>query len=279
MTRQLLALAALLFGPTVAVACGGADDACETALGSYHIVRPAEDGPAPAFLYFHGYGATGATVLSRAFADALVAKGYAVIAPNALRRSPDGPTVWGFRPERPGPRDEYAFTREVLAAAAAQHGIDASRVVLSGYSIGGSLVWYLACRDPSLASAYAPYAGGFWRPHPVECAGPVKLLHTHGWRDQTVPLEGRPLRGGAIVQGDIFEGLQVWRAANGCTRLRPDAFATEGRYWRRAWTTCDDRTALELALWPGGHSPPDEEWSKMAVDWLAGLPQDEPASE
>ena len=41
------------------------------------------------------------------------------------------------------------------------------------------------------AAAYAPVAGSFWRPHPdmEACAGPVDLLHTHGWRDKTVPLD------------------------------------------------------------------------------------------
>lgn len=273
--RHLFAVAVLLFSAGVAHACGDPDTPCAVEAGSYHILRPAGEGPVPAFVHFHGYGATGAAVMAQDFAQALVARGYAVIAPNALRRRPDGPTVWGFRPERPGPREEYAFTKAVVADAVARHGVDPERLILSGYSIGGSLVWYLACRDPSLAHAYTPYAGGFWRPHPEACAGPVKLLHTHGWRDQTVPLEGRPLGGGAIVQGDIFEGLQVWRTVNGCTLLRPDAFSTEGRYWRRKWMACANGTALELALWPGGHNRPDGVWAAMAVDWVESLPHNE----
>ncbi|MEM7695119.1 MAG: CocE/NonD family hydrolase [Pseudomonadota bacterium] len=272
MGRLVLGVLALFAAVSAAHACGSAEAPCETDLGSYHIVRPATDGPVPAFLHFHGYGAPGSAVLGQAFTAALVERGYAVIAPNALRRGEDGPTAWGFRPERPGPRDEYAFVKEVIADAAGRHGVDTAQLTLSGYSIGGSMVWYLACRDPALARAYTPYAGGFWRPHPEACAGPVKLLHTHGWRDQTVPLEGRPLGGGRIYQGDIFEGLQVWRAVNGCERLRPDAFSTEGRYWRRKWTACAQGTALELALWPGGHTRPDAEWAEMAADWVEALP-------
>lgn len=268
--RRLLALLALL-AATPAIACGGADEPCTTPLGTYHVMRPAVDGPVPAFVYFHGAGGSGRTIFEAPFAEALVARGYAVIAPNGLER-PDsrfGPG-WFFRPESPALRDELAFTRELIADAAARHGVDAERVVLSGYSIGGSLVWYLACRDRTLAAAYTPYAGGFWRPLPTDCDGPVRLLHTHGWRDQTVPLEGRPLGGGAIYQGDIFAGLAIWRAENGCDLLRADEFDTEGRYWRRAWTSCADG-ALELALWPGGHVPPDAEWATMAADWVEGL--------
>lgn len=250
--------------------CGGADTACETPLGSYHIALPREaDGPLPAFVYFHGAGGNG-RVHDAPFVQALNQRGYAVIAPNGLERpaSRFGPG-WFFRPQdREARRDELAFTREFVDDAVRRHGIDRDRVVLAGFSIGASLVWYLACADHDLAAAYAPYAGGFWRPHPADCDGPVRLLHTHGWRDQTVPLEGRPVRGGTIEPGDIFEGLQRWREENGCTLLRADEFSTEGRYWRRRWTSCADGTALELALWPGGHVVPDAAWSTMAADWV-----------
>ncbi|MEM8663662.1 MAG: dienelactone hydrolase family protein [Pseudomonadota bacterium] len=265
-------LTALMGAQTAHAECGAADAPCETPLGQYHVALPEGEGPFPAFVYFHGAGGTGRGIAEAPFAKALVARGYAVIAPNGLERpgSRFGPG-WYFRPESPARRDELAFTREIIADSAKRHGVDLDRIVLTGYSIGGSLVWYLACQDAGLASAYAPYAGGFWRPHPVDCDGPVRLLHTHGWRDQTVPLEGRPLRSGAIYQGDIFEGLQQWREENGCTLLRADEFDTDGRYWRRKWTSCSPGTALELALWPGGHVTPDGEWAAMAAAWYEAL--------
>ncbi len=253
-------------------ACGGVEDPCATPLGTYHVAVPEGPGPHPVFLYFHGAGGNGARQLGTEWAKALLARGFAVAAPNGLERpnSRFGPG-WFFRPESPGRRDELAFARELIDDLVDRHGVDPNQVVLTGYSIGGSLVWYLACADHQLAAAYTPYAGGFWRPHPEDCSGPVKLLHTHGWRDQTVPLEGRPLRNGAIYQGDIFEGLQRWRAENGCTKLRADEFETSGRYWRRTYTSCDEGTALELALWPGGHVPPDGEWAEFAADWVEGV--------
>lgn len=252
-----------------AAACGAVEDPCATPLGTYHVAVPDGPGPHPVFLYFHGAGGNGARQLETVWAQALLARGFAVAAPNGLERpnSRFGPG-WFFRPESPGRRDELAFARELIGDLVDRHTVDPDRVVLTGYSIGGSLVWYLACADHQLAAAYTPYAGGFWRPHPENCSGPVKLLHTHGWRDQTVPLEGRPLRDGAIYQGDIFEGLQRWRAENGCTKLRADEFDTSGRYWRRIYTSCDEGTALELALWPGGHVPPDGEWAEFAADWV-----------
>ena len=269
----LIAIAALTAHPAAAepAPCGSAQSACQVSLGTYHLAEPETpaDTPRPAFIYFHGAGGTGRTIGSAPMAQALMARGYVVAAPNGLVRPNTrfGPG-WSFRPEAPQLRDELAFTRQLIDDLVTRHNVDPARIVLTGYSIGGSLVWYLACRDATLAAAYTPYAGGFWRPHPQDCDGPVKLLHTHGWRDQTVPLEGRPLRGGAIEQGDIFEGLQRWRTENGCTRLRPDSFDTSGRYWRRKWEACAEGTALEFALWPGGHTRPDAEWAEMAADWV-----------
>jgi len=269
----VLALAGVVATASAQATCGGPDAGCEIELGSYHVALPQElaTGPRPAFIHFHGAGGSGRGIAEASFAKALTARGYAVIAPNGLKRpgSRFGPG-WSFRPDGPQQRDERAFTRALIADATQRFDLDPARIVLSGYSIGGSLVWYLACADPGIAAAFTPYAGGFWRPQPTDCAGPVKLLHTHGWRDQTVPLEGRPLRSGAIYQGDIFEGLATWRATNGCDLLRADTFDTDGRYWRRRWTACAPGSALEFALWPGGHQPPDAEWAGMAADWVEG---------
>lgn len=254
-----------------------AEQACETPMGSYRITLPDVTMPEtgyPVLLFFHGAGGTGKRTLSNTgMVNTFLERGYAVIGPDGMKRpnSRFGPG-WSFHPERPAQRDELAFTREIIADAASRYNIDPDNVMLSGFSIGGSLVWYLACQDPTLARAYTPVAGAFWRPHPVmdDCVGPVKMLHTHGWRDKTVPLEGRPLRSGDILQGDVFYGLSVMRELNECDMLRADTFDTDGNFWRRKWETCAPDTALEFAMHQGGHSVP-KGWSEMAIDWFEGL--------
>lgn len=250
--------------------CGPEGSPCEVALGDYHIAlpdnRPA--GPLPVVLHFHGAGGTGAGVIgNKGMINPILDRCYAVIAPNGLGREGRRGGFWSFIPGRPIRRDELAFTRQVLDDAVARFGLDRSRVLLTGFSIGGSLTWYLACQAPTDFAAYAPVAGGFWRPHPTDCAGPIKMLHTHGWRDSTVPLEGRPIRGGEIHQGDIFQGLQLWRAKNGCNAGRPDQFNVKGPFWRRTWTSCDPGTALQMAMHPGAHGVP-KGWATMALDWF-----------
>jgi polyhydroxybutyrate depolymerase len=221
-------------------------------------------------MFFHGAGGSAAQTLSNTgMVDIFLKRGYAVIAPEGTERPGRRGRGWSFHPARPQIRDEMAFSREVLKDAVQRYGLNRSRILLSGFSIGGSLSWYLACKDATLAAAYAPVAGAFWRPHPEmgSCSGPVRLLHTHGWRDQTVPLEGRPLRNGAILQGDVFHGLEILRDANGCKGLRADAYDTDGPFWRRWWTRCTPGSALEFALHAGGHMVPPG-WAALAIDWF-----------
>lgn len=252
--------------------CGLGEDECETTLGKYNIELPDRTDQSisiPAMIYFHGAGGSGQRSLkNRNMVEAFLERGYAVIAPSGLKRpnSRFGPG-WSFHPERSRQRDELAFAKEVIADASEKFNLDRDRVLMTGFSIGGSLTWYLACQDPKVATAYAPVAGAFWRPHDVgtDCKGPVKLLHTHGWRDGTVPLEGRVLGGGFIEQGDVFYGLQILRKLNGCNNYKADKFDTQGEFWRRWWTKCKPDSALQFNLFDGGHGVPSN-WAEEAID-------------
>lgn len=270
------ALLCLAMTGTAQAGCNDDGAPCSVPLGDYHLALPYKDAlpdsdaPIPVLIFFHGAGGNGKSITS---SQAFLKRGYAIIGPNGLKRpgSRFG-SSWSFHPERSELRDESGFLREIITDAVANHNIDPDKILIGGFSIGGSMASYLACDDPTLAKAFAPVAGGFWRPHPKmgSCAGPVNLLHTHGWKDQTVPLEGRPLGGGQIYQGDIFVTLQIWREENGCANMRADEFDTTGPFWRRMWTSCE-AGSLEFALHQGGHGIP-KGWSAMAMDWFESLP-------
>lgn len=269
-----LACALLLGAPLAAQDCGGVDAPCEIASGQYRIVMPETDGDGavPALMFLHGWGGSGQGVLRMGgLVATALARGYAVIAPDGLPRASGRGLSWGFHPRRPGPRDEIAFLQAVRDDAVARHGIDPARVVLGGFSIGGSMTSYVACAAPDAFAAYVPVAGAFWVPVPENCAGPVTLLHTHGWTDPVVPLEGRILRGsgdGVFAQADVWQAMQVWRAAGGCPP-NADTHAETGRFLRRDWTRCAAGGRLGFALHAGGHAVPLG-WTEMALDWVAG---------
>lgn len=245
-------------------------------MGTYHVALPDGSGPEaghPAVLFLHGAGGTGRGVLGMTgTVNALTERGYAVLAPDGLPwREDRRGGIWSFLPEdqRPRRREEALFFRQVVEDAASSHGVNPDRVILAGFSAGGFMVNYLACETPDAFAAYAPVSGGFWQPHPAQCAGPVRLLHTHGWRDSTVPLEGRPLGGGRYLQGDIFAGLALWRDTLECASPAPDGYGETGMFLRRRWR-CGDGAALELALFPGGHGVPAG-WADMMLDWFEAL--------
>ncbi|MEO0343599.1 MAG: alpha/beta fold hydrolase [Pseudomonadota bacterium] len=262
---------------TSAVACS-ADTVCPVEEGEYFIAMPqSSTATPPAVVFVHGFGGSGPGVLLnsgmvRTFTD----RGYAVIAPNGLQRSGGNGGSWSFHPEREQRRDEIAFLTAVRDDAVAQHGIDPNKIILAGFSIGGSMTAYLACAAPGTFAAYAPLGGNFWRPHPTDCAGPVRMLHTHGWTDGTVPLEGRVLRGedsrdlAALIQGDVFHAMLIWRETNKCFQLKPDSYVTQGPFLIRKWTDCAPGSALGLALFPGGHIIP-QGWATLTMDWFEAL--------
>ncbi|MEM8632670.1 MAG: alpha/beta fold hydrolase [Pseudomonadota bacterium] len=270
-----LGVAALASGiaPVAEAGCDGSPEPCVSESGLYHIELPETAEAAPVLVFLHGYRSHGgATIGNTRIVEPLLERGWAVIAPNAVPMQEGSPAgSWNFR-SNPAGRDETAFLSEVVTTAADRFGTSPDKVVLGGFSAGGFMVSYLACAAPDTFPAYAPVSGGFWRPHPESCEGPVRLLHTHGWQDGTVPLEGRPLGGGRFRQGDIFAGLEIWRQANGCDMMRPDEIDLGAPFWRRVWTDCTEGSALEFALFPGGHTVPDG-WADMMADWFEALPE------
>lgn len=265
------ALFMAVISTSVQAGCGDSPDPCEVAGGTYHAVMPESVDTPPAVIWLHGAGGTGAgAIRNTGMKNGILDRGYAFIAVDGLDRPGRFGTGWYFHPERPQERDEVAFLTAVADDASDRFGLDRDQIILSGFSVGGSMTSYFACQSPDTFDAYAPVAGSFWKPEPTECAGPVRLLHTHGWRDTTVPLEGRPLGGGTIYQGDVWQAMQVWRAENSCAQLRPDSFEMTDAYWRRVWEDCAPGTALEFALHPGAHSIPPG-WAAMTLDWYEAL--------
>ncbi|MDD9910575.1 MAG: prolyl oligopeptidase family serine peptidase [Ahrensia sp.] len=273
----LAALSSLAWICAANAGCATDEEPCLVETGSYHIALPepaegsGQSSSRPAIIWLHGAGGTGRGAMrNTGMVEAVLQRGYAFIAANGKEREGRFGTGWYFHPDWPKERNEIAFLKSVSADAVNRHGVDPERIILAGFSIGGSMTSYVACADPKAFAAFAPVAGSFWRPHPTDCSGQVRLLHTHGWRDTTVPLEGRPLRGGAIFQGDVWLAMQIWRAENGCKNLRPDSFEIGEQFWRRKWESCDPGTALEFALHASAHGIP-RGWATMVIDWFEGL--------
>lgn len=259
-----------------AMACGDGT-ACQIGERTYHMAVP-DAQPRGAVIYLHGWGGNGKGALrSRQMVDGFLAHDFAVVAPDGLPRAGGMGRSWAFHPQSAaGQQADIAFLTAVRDDVMARLDLPQNTLILAGFSIGGSMTAYTACAQPTAFAAYAPLGGHFWRPHPIDCAGPVRMLHTHGWTDTTVPLEGRVVNRvpvtdpDAFAQGDVFHAISLWRRENGCVHLRADRFVTDGPYLRRAWDRCDPGTALELALFPGGHIVPGD-WPDLVINWFDTL--------
>lgn len=263
----LLALAGAAFAQAPEAPCGA--QRCDVESGSYRILLPAgvpAGDRVGAILFFHGYGGSADEVVSdAALASVAQRLGVALIAPDGIGHS------WSFPGSPARNRDEFAFTEQVLADVTARFPVDPRRIMASGFSQGGSMVWSLACRMPQRFAAFAPIAGDFWQPLPESCALPrPPFIHVHGLADRTIPLAGRSLRPG-VRQGDLFKGFAVL-APDGCTAAWEDEIRSagppEGLACRRA-RGCSGPALLELCVHAGGHVA-EAGWVERA--WRSAMP-------
>lgn len=260
-------------GPVLAD-CGGAESPCRLAEGSYHAAIPDGVVAPPALVFLHGYAASGAAVMrNAAFVDAVLSRGVAMVAPNGQVDALQGEHLdWGVRDGFDHARNDIAFVDAVIADAAERFGLDRDRILLAGFSRGGSMVWDIACAAPELAAAFASHAGGFWAPLPEDCAGPVHLYHSHGFTDGTVPLEGQrgTWFGHSFEMGDVFAGISLWRGAMDCPARASESAADPDGVWSKRWDTCA-KGSLLLEIVPGGHTR-REDWPDAPLAWFEGLP-------
>lgn len=265
----LIALLSLFAMPAMAQDCGGADTPCEVPTGTYHMAMPEIAAPKGIVIHLHGGGGRGRGLLNSGLGKGAVARGFVFVAPNGYHPGARFVHNWSVRAKGTNYKgDDGVFLRDVLADVRAKTGLADAPVMLAGFSRGASMAWDIACHDPSFADAYAPVAGAFWDDLPEICAAPVNLFLTYGWDDRTVPLEGRSLRGGTVIQGDVWASLKVLRETNGCSARQPESSSFDGDLWLRHWTDCD-AGEIQLMLHKGGHGAPSG-WAARMLDWFEG---------
>lgn len=252
--------------------CGSADAPCQVAGGEYFARLPEGADQPPVVIYLHGYGASGrAAIGNTALVKGFTARGYAFVAPTGQPDMVNTKALdWSVHDGQDWRRNDLQFLSQVRDDAVARFGLDPGRVLLVGYSRGGSMVWDVACQAPDFADAFAALSGAFWGPMWDTCQGGSRLFHMHGFSDRTVPFEGRRItfHGVDFEQGSVMKSLAIVTAANGCGQMA-NAMTTNQARWTKHWTKCA-AGELALSLGPHGHGRP-EGWMQDVLAWYEAL--------
>ena len=246
-------LATLLAACCWLLACGAQAqpcDPCQMPDGQYRAVPPPGwDGKRalPVLLFVHGWQSTAETTGADDDVSGPAGRqGFLLLAPDGINKR------WAFRGSPAGGRDDLGFLQAVLTDAGQHYLVDRRLVVAAGFSIGGSMVWDLACHAAAGITAFLPISGGFWEPLPAACdAGPVNLRQTHGTADTTFPLAGRQA-GRSMRQGDVRQGFALFQAQDGCPAA-PDAVLGEADLTCSVWRSCRSGRQVQFCLHAGGH--------------------------
>jgi polyhydroxybutyrate depolymerase len=263
-----LAIALGLFPSAAFSAAGtcGEETPCTVSSGTYYIHLPENREPSKplgAILYLHGHRGKAVNAMKNKNFKRMADKfGVAFVAVQGVNGT------WSFPTAPRKLRNEPAFFDDVLADLTKRFGVDRKKTLLTGFSSGGFMTWYLACEQSDRFSGYAPIAGAFWEPLPQNCpTEPPYLFHVHGTSDKVVPLEGRWLGEGRWKQGDVFKSFGIWRRQSGLAETAPETL-TDGALSCKRWRP--ETGFLELCLHKGGHSV-RAEWIERAWKLLAEM--------
>ncbi len=239
-----------LFLTTTAQACGPDTD-CVIEDRSYRLRMPeGHDGESKvgAIVFAHGYRGSSEGVMRNDSLNALSSElGVALIA--AKTKGIDWSIPGTPSKNRKEGIDELAYFDRVIEDASTRFPIDRERLLATGFSAGGMMVWNLICHRSEAFTAFAPIAGTFWVPEPETCTSPpANVIHIHGDADPVVPLEGRPIADTA--QGNVFAVLDMYRRYGSYGEA--SARTVDG-------LRCEDRVnsagdLLNFCLFAGGHS-------------------------
>lgn len=216
--------------------------------------------PYPVVLVFHGSGGDAAgmesyTGFSRladqehfiaAYPQGLPIPPYSLVGiPGKLAWSSEGPIDFGV--------DEALFVSNILDDLQRQYCVDAHRIYATGFSNGGDMINFLACRLAGRIAAFAPVSGNFFA-QPTGChpGRPVPMLEVHGTQD-AVPYNGIPASiDPAWPLPSIPQWLQQWATRDGCTK-GPVIFLHDAKVTGEQWTGCSGNATVVHYRMEGGH--------------------------
>jgi polyhydroxybutyrate depolymerase len=218
-----------------------------------HLAPSYGNQPQALVINYHGYNNTAQRTAQRTNMGAVADRtGFILVFPQGV----DNPPSWNagigaFGPT--GDADDVQFTRDLISYFEHNYCVDAHRIYVTGYSLGGGMAYRIACALSDQIAAFATVAGAFYRiPGGCNLSRPVPLLEIHGQADQFAPYNGNSYMGMAAVQ----TYLDFWLAHDKCNPTnriifqKADVTGTE-------WPHCANGTVIQhYRISDGGHTWP-----------------------
>lgn len=217
-------------------------------------------GPVPLVISLHGMLNTPEGSRKQTEFDALADReGFVVAYPDARN------SFWNVLTTRRD-ADDILFITGLIDHMVATHGVDPTRVYLTGTSNGAMMVHAIARAIPERLAAIAPAFGALSRM--IERAGapgvPMPTLIIHGTADYIFRWNGGGSSGfGLPWYASVPETVAFWTVNNGCsevteTGMLPDTDPTDGTTaGRTVYGGCADGAEVVLyTVFGGGHNRP-----------------------
>ncbi len=170
-----------------------------------------------------------------------------------------------------GSADDVQFTRDMLGYLQKNYCIDMHRIYVTGYSIGASMAYRVACTLSDQIAALATVEGAFYHfDGGCQATRPMPVLEIHGQADQLAPYDGAPSRGLASVQ--TF--LNVWFNLDKCDPNTSSTIFQQADVTGLKWSSCANGAVIEHYrisdgghVWPGSATPmPDLGYTTHTID-------------
>ncbi len=258
MKKVLLALLILLFaGQTIQAQTTTTDSIMAGGKWRKFITYvPANVGTnRPLVLNFHGFTSNAIEQLfyTNFTAVADTAK-FIMVYPEGLTDPSTGSTYWnvGLPATVATGTDDVGFVNQLIDAIQARYNTDPTRTYACGFSLGGYMSYYLACKSTARFAAVASVSGTF-APDVYNggCtpARKIPVMQIHGTADATVPYTGN-------INGVHIDTLNAfWVRHNGCN--------TTPTVTQVPNTNTTDNSTVTKYVWDGGPSAAVVEFFKV----------------
>ncbi|HEX6332347.1 MAG TPA: PHB depolymerase family esterase [Actinomycetota bacterium] len=218
------------------------------------------DRPAPLVVDLHAAGEDATTQRLSGFESLAEKKGFVLARPQAEFGAFVGEVTVFARFWSLFDRTDVDYVLATIADVRTLVCIDAARVYAAGYSMGGNLTAYLACRSPQTFAAVASVAV---LDHPVCDPDPTPLIAFVGRADTIYRMDAgldpdifsQTAGGGppGARPGPLDDEASAWASTNGC-RAEPTVQEVNTRVERRSYRC--RHADFEIYVHEGGHTWP-----------------------